>query len=466
MQVPPEKLAQARHVTRSWLRYFGAEDLPITHHPGEGVYVDPLKIISPKPQDIEMALDPVARALGRTLSLPPIPERIDGDYEGAYLRQRQILRCPPPDPKEVERYRPTVERSARAAHRRFFGLASSIGFEAEDFISLGMMHLTVFLHYYAYHGPHNERFLYSFLRQRFSEWAKISVRKSRSLTCLSEETVTDAEKVFPLIEAEMTSPDAEYEPGSYLLIGPDGERSVEALSDGFFSLAIWEDGRRLSKEEVDDLGQQILSGEVTVIGPIYDNGDEERTGVGHRNRARRELERRLLEMPLEQRETVLSMAALSKFVDPVVRREARRLCRERRCEPCKVNTMEFVCPSCGSPTALKYGVDPEKFREKAVDMEDSFVARDDYRRKAIAATQAAEERAVGGGRMPKEEADALAEKLRRECFESLPDFLTCPRCKETKEKAVFGIRVSRSKASGKPLRAARQSHCRPCRSKS
>ncbi len=49
-------------------------------------------------------------------------------------------------------------------------------------------------------------------------------------------------------------------------------------------------------------------------------------------------------------------------------------------------------------------------------------------------------------------------------FNALPAELTCPKCHLTKPKEVFGTRVTKKDAEGKPLKVVRQSYCKGCRS--
>lgn len=48
-------------------------------------------------------------------------------------------------------------------------------------------------------------------------------------------------------------------------------------------------------------------------------------------------------------------------------------------------------------------------------------------------------------------------------LEQLPKRLTCPKCKRSRSKDVFGLRVMARDAKGVPTRIARQSYCRDCR---
>lgn len=470
-----EKHVQATHIANSWMKHLNIS-VPFSTVPGEeGVFVDPDKITSSDPKKIQEVVHSLSQAAG--IGTPQIfretsePVNYQNDFEGVYLRRKLLERTPPASEEDIKKWSPIVRKSANRAFYRFRLLAESIGFDADDFFNMGLVHLNVFLHYYAFHGENNTAILYSFLRQRYSEWAKATVRKGRSLTCLPDDVANDEEVDFlSFTPAETISPDSEYETGTYLLISETEQRELQALSDGFFSVGLWENGKQLTEEEIEKIGQQIKNKEVKIVGPLppeEDFDEEEIRFRARRARAWRELERKLLAMPLEERKAALSMAALSKFSDPEVKAQAYRVCRVRFCESCDKTTFSLLCPLCEKPVGLKFGVDPEDFRieEEGSSLSESFEPQGTWRASVVATTKDAEAVAAHGLRMPKEEAEAIAAKMREEFFDSLDPILSCPRCKKDKPKMEFGVRVFRNKITGVPEKAARQSYCRSCRSK-
>ena len=66
--------------------------------------------------------------------------------------------------------------------------------------------------------------------------------------------------------------------------------------------------------------------------------------------------------------------------------------------------------------------------------------------------------------MKKTIAEKKTEVLMAAAFEELPQRLTCPKCKRSRTKGSFGLRVIARSAQGVPTRIARQSWCRDCRS--
>jgi hypothetical protein len=56
-----------------------------------------------------------------------------------------------------------------------------------------------------------------------------------------------------------------------------------------------------------------------------------------------------------------------------------------------------------------------------------------------------------------------AMQIVKAAFAALPQRLTCPKCKQTRLKEMFGMRVMKRDSKGIPTRVIRQSHCRDCR---
>lgn len=55
------------------------------------------------------------------------------------------------------------------------------------------------------------------------------------------------------------------------------------------------------------------------------------------------------------------------------------------------------------------------------------------------------------------------EAMRAAAMRALPKRITCPKCKKTKARDAFGLRVMARDAKGLPTRIARQSYCAECR---
>jgi len=76
---------------------------------------------------------------------------------------------------------------------------------------------------------------------------------------------------------------------------------------------------------------------------------------------------------------------------------------------------------------------------------------------------AAEAGVETGMKKPTGAAQKKAEALLAAAFEALPKRIACPRCKKSKSKDAFGLRVMARDDRGVPTRIAKQSYCKTCR---
>ena len=67
---------------------------------------------------------------------------------------------------------------------------------------------------------------------------------------------------------------------------------------------------------------------------------------------------------------------------------------------------------------------------------------------------------LAGGPFQKDLQTAFAKTFRQ-----LPKRITCPKCKRTRGKAEFGLRVTKKTDAGLPVTVKPQSWCRECRAK-
>lgn len=501
-------IPRATHMMKSWLRSMGipfaaegsnivVNGVPVTFgKPGknfDGIAFKPSDITSPDPKVVFETLHKVTEAAGFGRPMPVDRGEMRSEnvtyhdhYEDIYLRHRHLYRTPNPAPEDVAKYRHVVRRAAEKAFFRFNLIATSVGFEVDDLYNIGLLHLGVFLHHYAYEDDEkNFRICSAFLRQRFEEWAGTTAKKAANATCLVEMMHhTDDEGIDPMlfVPADVPSSDAEYEVGEYVMERlEDGkvvsQHFMSVESDGLLGVSVSVDGVRLSSDEAEEIGDLIRLGTVRILGPInfddagaLDESDEPgEVSSSRRRAARKELEERLLAMEPEQRKLVLAMAALNKEVDPEVRREARRLCRDRYCHDCALTTVSESCLRCEKPTVLKYGVDPDQFREEMEAAGDAlaevFVKKTKHEKVEKARIERAKKAKEAGKvvEISKEEMAKLVEAARKECFENMSDEQHCPKCNSIKHKSEFGIRVPKDKATGLPKKAIRQSYCKQCR---
>lgn len=70
----------------------------------------------------------------------------------------------------------------------------------------------------------------------------------------------------------------------------------------------------------------------------------------------------------------------------------------------------------------------------------------------------------GGSAVTKKpKTEKLAEALLAAAYEKLPARMPCPKCKKTRSKSQFGLRVMTRDSRGIPMKTARQSYCVSCR---
>lgn len=59
--------------------------------------------------------------------------------------------------------------------------------------------------------------------------------------------------------------------------------------------------------------------------------------------------------------------------------------------------------------------------------------------------------------------DKKADAILAKAFHDLPKRLTCPKCRRSRAKKEFGLRVMQRDSGGVPVRVRAQSWCRQCR---
>jgi hypothetical protein len=67
--------------------------------------------------------------------------------------------------------------------------------------------------------------------------------------------------------------------------------------------------------------------------------------------------------------------------------------------------------------------------------------------------------------MNKTAIEQKTEELRAAAMKRLPKRLTCPKCRKSRTKDHFGLRITARDASGLPTRIVRQSYCSSCRAR-
>lgn len=417
-------------------------------------------------------------------------------FEDVYMRHSLFRRVPDATAEQMEPYMSTLKSSARRALFKWQSSFKSMGFGEEDLINIGRIYLMSFLHFYATSEDvsENRKLLVAFLKQRFGEAAKITFKKALNSTCLPQHVtsdVTDSEDgevsfIDTFAESPDASPDEEYEEDTFILTFPHGiEKTLRVVNDGWLGLNFYLDGVLMSKNATSALTEDIRNNKINkrrvVVEAVKEETEEEISA--RQKSAKEELYKKLAELEFEKRTTVLGYAALSRDFSPDARRTARKLADELICPKCECKIASGdVCFTCKVQAIPLFGVDYIKFKEKLIDenhpMAEAMTApvpESEVRARAKKTIpsdnrafvdlvkdknlQITEVKLV----MSKEEKVSLSRKMANDLLISLPDNLSCPKCKKVLPKSEFGIRVTHDKATGLPYRASRQSYCKKCR---
>jgi hypothetical protein len=430
-------------------------------------------------------------------------------FELAIMRHTLFRRSPNKTEAELEPYMATVKSAARRSFYRWNSIFVAMGFETDDLVNVGRIYTTSWIHHYAYEPDQTKqtRLFTAFLNQRYGEFAKICYKKALNATCLPSQvksgpiaTGSDGEEIDYIetyAEAETVSADEEYEPGEYTVrIKTDTgfrEARLELRPAKMLGVDLYLDGSLLPRTHAEAFREGINAGRIQIVPAapppeipelLLNTPTPEESAHDRRLRVREELHNRLNAMTLEEREHTLGYAAFSRDFDPDARREARRLSEELICPKCHRKVPSgAVCLSCNVEARLRYGVDYMAYREKlkgqnhnlvdamTAPIPDSEVRSRQKRAKVTdetpiigaAPNERAPEASAAVVVMPREEIKRLSKAKADEFMASLPDVLKCPKCDAVKSKHEFGIRVPRDKTTGIPIRAVRQSYCKPCR---
>jgi hypothetical protein len=432
----------------------------------------------------------------------------EGGFELAYLRHTLFRRSPNKTEAELAPYMSIVKSASKRAFFRWNSIFVGMGFEPDDLVNVGRVYTISFLHHYAYEKDQTNqtRLLTAYLNQRYGEFAKICYKKAQNATCLPSQVKSgpiatsddgeDVDYIDTYAEAETVAADEEYESGQYTVrIKTDTgfiEAKLEFRPAKMLGVDLYLNGSLLPKSQADAFREGLNAGRIQIVpdAPPPEIPDllltpaQEESAHDRRLRAREELHNKLNTMTQEEREHILGYAAFSRDFDPDARREARRLSEELICPKCLRKVPSgAVCLSCKVEARLRYGVDYMAYREKLkgqnhslVDAMTAQIPDSEVRSRQKRAKVTDETPIVGSGPNEKapeappsvmvltpEQIKALSKQKADEFMASLPDELICPKCNAKKSKHDFGIRVPRDKTTGVPIRAVRQSYCKPCR---
>ena len=409
------------------------------------------------------------------------------DYEDVYLRGKLLFRTPTPSAEGMQKilaHMPIIKKAATKAFFKFRYAFEAMGIGEDDLINIGRVHAVTFFHHYAYEAgtQDNIALLAEFCNQRFAELAKVTSKKAQSSQFTPFSSLVRAEgdrdegssmNVSEDLGGSTGPSDDEYADGNYTLQSADGRtRKLQIKSDGFCGVEMYVEGRRLGASERVVLQNRVSTGALT-LAAVEEEEIVAAPGPSisvRKLRARKILDTRLKAMDPEQRETVLSYAALSRDYAPDARAMARKLCEELACPKCdKRVTSGTFCPKCFVEAESRYGVDYLSYRTKLRDARDPLVlsmtaAISDSELRSKKRQESPSSAALPTvPALPKEEMLELTKKLRTECFEALPATLTCTHCGSEHPKQMFGVRVPRRKSDGMPMKPSRIPWCKPCR---
>lgn len=340
------------------------------------------EIISPNPEVFLNALHTVTECAGYGKPNPvnrgeAPSSRINykDQFEEVYLRHSVFRRSPNPKDETLLKYATIIEKVAKRAFRRYNWILEPMGFGADDLINIGRVHTVTFIHYYASaeNKTDNIKLLTEYLKQRFSELAKLCHKKAENSTCLPANVktlpVSNEEDTFTYYlntmgDEDATEEDEEYVEGDYLLEISGNIQKLEIRRNGLMDLSLYVDGHLLTAHEISKLQTQVTDKTATItpvevkepvskITPLKTMSAYQR-----RIAARKMLFAGLDKLSKEERNVALAYAVYSKDYEPDARIMAKKLCDELCCPKCKrkIVTGKF-CVKCNLEAVPRYGVD-------------------------------------------------------------------------------------------------------------
>lgn len=357
------------------------------------IIVGSKEIVSPVAAVYLKALHTVTKAAGYESPVPvnrgeAPSNRINykDDFEQVYLRHSVFRRSPNPrDSSVLDKYNKTVSNTAARAFKRYRWILEPMGFGVEDLISIGQVHAITFIHYYAAseNTVENIKLLTQYLKQRYSELAKLCHKKAVNSTCLPQTLKTlpanEEDDSFThflnLIGDEYAiEEDEEYVEGSYRLVATDGtETPVEIQRKGLMGLNIYVNRHLLTPSEVSNLKSKLDSGllkmtPVEVAEPVVKRNSALSSAMSpyqRRAKAKNLLFKELDKLSLEERNIALAYAVYSQDYEPDARAMAKKLCEELCCPKCKKKVaVGYYCNKCNVEAVPRYGVDYKEVKEQ------------------------------------------------------------------------------------------------------
>lgn len=177
-------------ITQSWLSSWGVhserkesqlfvEGHTLDFGAGTGIRVNVEAVLS---QDFTLCVSEMKRLatlIGRVALNPsrtPPTKRVRGeDLLARSLRLTAFAKAPNPPAELMKKYEPIVKREADRAHRRFISTTREMLLEPSDYLCIGMVFLTVYLHRYQdlEHESRNRANLTLYLQQEFAHFDRV-----------------------------------------------------------------------------------------------------------------------------------------------------------------------------------------------------------------------------------------------------------------------------------------------------
>jgi hypothetical protein len=169
-------------IVRSWLLSWN-----VPHEIREGrlmvdgklVDYDTSKVLSLSFDSSLTEVKRLVESCGHTAEKPPrVPTGVraaDDDLLARSMRLTAFSKTPNPPEAVLLKYRPIVKREADRSWRKFAHLNHALLLEPSDYLSVGMVFLTIYLHRYQdlQHESRNGADLTLYLQQEFGRWDKV-----------------------------------------------------------------------------------------------------------------------------------------------------------------------------------------------------------------------------------------------------------------------------------------------------
>ncbi|MDE2425761.1 MAG: hypothetical protein KGO96_07625 [Elusimicrobia bacterium] len=296
---PNNLLTRANHILTSWLDTLNIEwknseensfilsnntkiniYLSESKSDNNSIYINARELTSPNIDERLKSIQYILNATGKgsidNLFRSSLPDKkrynIKDNYEDIYLRLRRFIRSPNPKEDKLKEYLPIIKNSARNANRRYRLLASQVGFDEGDFLTIGLIHLTCFLHEYENkEDVKNISILRRYLNQRYSEWSKSTFRKHKNAyTDIVVSSKDHSDEVKNYLETEELiykhSQDEEYtdEESVFIDTKTNEEHTLKIKKSGLISASIYMNGIKLLESDINKIRERINKGELKV----------------------------------------------------------------------------------------------------------------------------------------------------------------------------------------------------------